>query len=475
MTFKLETNLKSLVDSVQDYCFTNGLIYFRPSENINERSNDLANQLPVTLFPTIYPRSEFQYALSIQTEFQKMIFQISQDYNFLKEALKTVIQVDDFTKRLWNIYDQVHTEGITQPITLGIIRNDYMLDQNKSIQTSPTQLSQIEINTISCSFGAATSKVSNLHAHCLRITDNTEFLSQLAHNDNLEILAKGLVNAWQMYENENSILVFLVIDLERNIGDQRLLEYECLKLNSKLKILRYTIQDFAERGQINSDKTLLIDGSEVGLVYFRACYDPNHFKSDQDWNARLLIERSKAIKCPNIQAHLVGAKIVQTTLFEPGVVEKFVQDLSVAQKLRATFVDLYSITKENLSQIIDLIDEKSDEFVLKPQREGGGHNIYKEDIRKFVDSLSDKSDLMGYILMKLVKPYTNENYVVRTGEQLAKKSLISELGIFGFYISNGDKIIQNQTGGYLLRTKSFDVNEGGVATGFSALDSLCLI
>ena len=49
-----------------------------------------------------------------------------------------------------------------KPITFSIIRNDFMLDQNKS-NDSLTKLSQIEINTVSCSFGAGTSVVKNLH------------------------------------------------------------------------------------------------------------------------------------------------------------------------------------------------------------------------------------------------------------------------------------------------------------------------
>ena len=40
---------------------------------------------------------------------------------------------------------------------------------------------------------------------------------------------------------------------------------------------------------------------------------------------------------------------------------------------------------------------------------------------------------------------------------------------------NDNEIITNETGGYLLRTKSYAVNEGGVASGYSALDSICLI
>lgn len=85
--------------------------------------------------------------------------------------------MDDFTRRLWQIYEKVHHEGIVQPVSLAIIRNDFMLDQNKSKQV--TQLSQIEINTISCSFGAATCQVSRLHEYTLKLTDNQNFLSRV--------------------------------------------------------------------------------------------------------------------------------------------------------------------------------------------------------------------------------------------------------------------------------------------------------
>ena len=36
-------------------------------------------------------------------------------------------------------------------------------------------------------------------------------------------------------------------------------------------------------------------------------------------------------------------------------------------------------------------------------------------------------------------------------------------------------MLLNQAGGHLLRTKSSDSNEGGVATGFAVLDSPVLI
>uniref|UniRef100_A0A453HWM8 Glutathione synthetase n=2 Tax=Aegilops tauschii subsp. strangulata TaxID=200361 RepID=A0A453HWM8_AEGTS len=51
---------------------------------------------------------------------------------------------------------------------------------------------------------------------------------------------------------------------------------------------------------------------------------------------------------------------------------------------------------------------------------------------------------------------------------------ISELGIFGSYLRNKDKVVINSQCGYLMRTKVSSSNEGGVAAGFAVLDSILL-
>jgi len=43
------------------------------------------------------------------------------------------------------------------------------------------------------------------------------------------------------------------------------------------------------------------------------------------------------------------------------------------------------------------------------------------------------------------------------------------------FFSNGDKIVFNRQQGHVLRTKMLGVDEGGVATGASALDSPYLV
>lgn len=86
----------------------------------------------------------------------------------------------------------------------------------------------------------------------------------------------------------------------------------------------------------------------------------------------------------------------------------------------------------------------------------------------------NKEDLKGFILMKLVRASISQNYIVRAAREVKLEDVINEVGIFGYYIANASTLIENQTTGYLLRTKLFGVNEGGVAAGFSALDSILL-
>jgi len=63
---------------------------------------------------------------------------------------------------------------------------------------------------------------------------------------------------------------------------------------------------------------------------------------------------------------------------------------------------------------------------------------------------------------------------MRKGETEVLDS-ISELGIYGTYVGDGSSAMMNDMAGYLLRTKGDGVDEGGVATGYSVLNSVALV
>ncbi len=120
--------------------------------------------------------------------------------------------------------------------------------------------------------------------------------------------------------------------------------------------------------------------------------------------------------------------------------------------------------------------------MLKPQREGGGNNIYGLKIPPFIKSLGDDNKkYRSHILMELIEPPALRNSIFRMGK-VTSGGVIGELGVYGVCLwrhSRGEreelKILENWEAGHLLRTKGRESEEGGVAAGFGAVDSACLI
>ena len=244
---------------------------------------------------------------------------------------------------------------------------------------------------------------------------------------------------------------------------------------------------------------------EISTVYFRSGYMPNDYPESKYYNMRFLLERSKAIKCPTIALQLAGGKKVQEVLTRPGILERFLADKKYGEhvfgeheinELRASFMAMWGldVSDDMLTRDITALESGQEEYgvrkarekalslVLKPQREGGGNNVYKEAIPAFLDTLAPQ-ERQAWIAMELILPPDTGNYLIRArtselkGTQAPiKTEVISELGIYGWSLFGGcSKSVEEKEAGWLLRTKGKESNEGGVATGFSVLDSLILI
>lgn len=226
---------------------------------------------------------------------------------------------------------------------------------------------------------------------------------------------------------------------------------------------------------------------------------PHEYPTSSHYTTRFLLERSKAIKCPTIALQLAGGKKVQEVLTQPGVLDHFLsdQDLSPGdiEELRKSFMGMWGldVSEDMLTPDLEAIKSGKEEFgvrkareealslVLKPQREGGGNNVYKESIPTFLDNLPP-NERQAWIAMQLIHPPDTGNYLIRAGatdsqsQMPIKAETVSELGIFGWALfGGGEKQIEEREVGWLVRTKGKDSNEGGVATGFSVLDSVLLV
>lgn len=85
------------------------------------------------------------------------------------------------------------------------------------------------------------------------------------------------------------------------------------------------------------------------------------------------------------------------------------------------------------------INEPS-KFVLKPQREGGGNNIYNDDIRTCLNSMKNKKERTAWILMDRIYPPLQSNYLIRAAQEPISESnvslsdVVAELGIYGVIV-----------------------------------------
>jgi len=317
---------------------------------------------------------------------------------------------------------------------------------------------------------------------------------ELPENSSTRSLGAGLRVAFDTYIKlerplHNPCVIFLVQSPERNIFDQRFLEYELQQKEVPVfrlpfgDILSHTsIAETSKRQLLYRPPNIQSKMFEVAVVYLRAGYGPQDYPDTSSWEGRLQIERSNAIKCPSILTQLAGTKKVQQVLATPkspntpSVLPQFMKgDTTIdIARLENTFTNIFPLDESPAgleARKIAIDEELCKDYVLKPQREGGGNNTYRSAIPPFLKSIPE-SHWASYILMEIITPPPVHNMILRNGV-IEKGGVICELGIYGtcLWDHSTEEILHNEEAGYLLRTKGDKSEEGGVAAGFGSMDS----
>jgi glutathione synthase len=473
------------------------------------REPGLLMHAPFSLFPRHIPADLYANALELAPLFNMLVDRISRNPTWLMNSLKSTCEADEFTNNLMKIYEQVVKDGIKQQYAMGIHRSDYMIDEGIE-GTAAKRLRQIELNTISSGF-TGLSTVLNIAHHYLYErymlnefntlassyygTDDMSSL-EIPHNDSLEKTASVMKAGFDTYGVPEAYVAFVVQPNERNIMDQRTIEHKMWE-KFKLRSIRLTLRDIYEDCVVDSASGKLIYHSkqlnkdiEFAIVYYRSGYGPNDHPSELEWKARLIVEQSLAIKCPPIGYQLAGTKKVQQILAVEGQLELFLSSED-AMKVRSCFAHLWSLDHDDIQKSKDIQRAISDakihpeNYVIKPQREGGGNNSYGHAIAIALGAEADASssskhhrmsdsELSAHILMERIYPKERSGVLVRLGKAEIAHS-VCELGIYSVFLGNGSDVppVVNSPAGYLLRTKVEGTDEGGVAAGFSVLDSPC--
>ncbi|SGZ58985.1 CIC11C00000003965 [Sungouiella intermedia] len=479
-----EKNQAILVERLLQWSLANGLVMYPPNFSIHS-----ANNAPITLFPTPFPKDLFERAVDVQQSFNKLyVSVVANQKKWLLDVIEGLSDFDkDFTGKLYETYTKAVELGggkIPQPLTLGVFRSDYMYNEKDH------SIKQIEFNTVSVSFGGLSTKVGQVHQYLNKSGAYDDSYSNkyypeadLPISDSVNEIANGLAQGNYFYNEEKestkTVVLFVVQEGERNCFDQRLIEYALLS-NFGIKSYRLSLEQIKQETTINSGKLYLKDTmDEVSVVYYRSGYAPSDYESDPEttWDARLFLESSKAIKCPSLLTQLSGAKKIQQVLTNAEIIKKFLPGVeeSELEKLLSTFVKIYPLDGSEQGRAAKkLALEEPENFVLKPQREGGGNNVYKQSIPGHLKSLPE-SEWGAYILMELIHPPTHKNKIIRNSD-VYHEEIISELGIFGTVLFDEDTgdIKTNENAGHLLRSKFSSSDEGGVAAGFGCVDNVYL-
>ena len=414
---------------------------------------------PFSLTPYSLPQSTLQQ-LQTHTQWSSwLIWQVAQNQEFLREALEPIARVDEFVRFLLELMPK----GQRHDHQLLFNRNDFLMEARAN---SGLQAWQVELNTISASFAHLSSSVSALHR---QLQQEGQLAGESLEQNTTRKLAEAFQRTLQDLGKEEAGVLMLVQPQERNWFDQMGPHAELSRLG--VPVIRATLTEIQERGTLRSGQ-LFFDQQPIGIVYFRAGYAPSDFPDGATQDARRLLEASSAVLLPEASMQLAGTKKVQQLLARPQILRQLI-DEPIAQILEQNYAQMFS-----LEEAIDgisaraFLQENFENFVLKPQREGGGNNVYGADIPGFLSKLPP-SEERAWIAMQRIQAEVQDSLLVVRNEAQRQPS-ISEVGIYGLFRARSGEILDNQPVGQLVRTKAANVNEGGVVAGFACLNSLLL-
>ncbi len=412
---------------------------------------------PFSLTPYQLPSSLISQ-LQIHTQWSSLLFwKVAQNSDFLREILEPTAKVDEFVRFLLSLIPQEKR----QDQQLLINRNDFLFERKENGELQPLQ---VEFNTISASFAHLSGRVTALHQQLQQ--ENILKAAPLPH-DAIAGFASGIKETIENLGWRDSALLILVQPKERNWFDQMGL-FAALSQRG-VKVVRATLAEVHQKGKLKNGD-LWVGPQRIGVVYFRAGYAPRDLPDEESRSARRMLEASTAVLVPEASMQLAGTKKIQQVLADYSILSEFVPE-SVADQLKAYFAMMFGLEEEVEGRPArEFLAENAEQYVLKPQREGGGNNVYGAEIKDFLTSLPTSED-RAWIAMKRIEAETAESLLV-VQEQAQSRQSISELGIFGLLRAQSGDLRMNMPVGHLVRTKASNVNEGGVVAGYACLNSL---
>ena len=223
---------------------------------------------------------------------------------------------------------------------------------------------------------------------------------------------------------------------------------------------------------------------EVSVVYFRSGFEVHEY--DHVGRAsRLHLERSRAIKCPNLLGHLCTFKKVQQALSTPGTLQRFLEG-GEKERVERTFAPMFPLDESALgiqARGLAMDEQTAKGYVLKPSLEGGGHNVYGSAIPGFLAGV-EKERWGSYVLMERIVPPSLSGVLI-SQRGIYEGDIVSELGVFGVCLwrqkegvsrqRTDVQIVEEMEPSWSFKSKNARVDEMSVVKGYGCFDSPLLV
>lgn len=405
----------------EDFLYSNYMI--RVSDNKIECYN-------VSGRPTSFPVEKIVEASTIQKVMNELFLSVMKD-----EKTYNLENNDEMYKELCKMRSKRK-----KAIQLIYLRTDYLLSQQNILK-------QVEINSISIAFVFLNQKLNEIHA----LFDKNTWIPS-----NIEKFIDMVKTTNCIFRNIYAIneSIALMIDDQIDINSDNFFEKKLIILELKkagIEMEHVCINDIKIKSKFKNSHFYYND-KVVFLAYFRYFYNLCQY-DDESKEIRKKIDDSFTVSLPSIDLQIVGMKIFQILFNKRDFLQKYLSNENV-NTIMKYFV--------NFKELKNLEENDADKYFLKSVHEGGG-GVITENYKQFVNE-TEKYFLMEKIISKKFRNrlyYENENTEIEP-----------EIGILGILIECENKIIKNESAGFIVRSKKTGVVECGISKGYGFLDSV---
>lgn len=484
-TEQLLTAYPALLQEAERYlrnqAVANGLVFISHG-HLDDGSWLRIKPYTLSVLPARLPNDSHCFALNLQAHWLDIVHRVAMDDQFLERCLSPVAQVDEFVYNLMHIHRETQESTRTEQLHLCLMRTDYLLSDT-------SEMKLVEFNTMNAlGSGRATRLQTVSDGLCARLgtlakSHRVSIIaegSRLAVTDANAMFASALMEAHLAYQErfrEKRVglhaepVILCIVDDSSCV---QFTQFSLMEIELEAPLVSRTIDEVRRESRLNKNQLLFVGAYEVSVIYFVSEAFDNNGNSlpAEHWETRLLLERSMAVKCPSACFQLAAMKSVQQALADIGVVEKFSKD---AERIRRTFVGQYCLRDAN---VIQSAVEQPNRFVLKNNREGGGHNFFEIAVREKLLELKGTPAADAYVLMERIRPATQWNALCfGTSRPREVGQTINEYSYFGVTLTDGmGEVLHKQIARQLVtRTKMADSNEGGVMCGAGSSNTAVMV